>query len=138
MSLVKINWQPPEKVLREFSEFWLFFLGMVFAPLSWWRGHDTAAVAFWIAAVIGRLVGVWRPGWLKPVFLGLTLVTFPIGWVISHAALAAIYFGIFTPVALVFRLIGRDALERRLDRSATSYWEAYNPNRGAARYFRQF
>jgi hypothetical protein len=66
------------------------------------------------------------------------IVTWPIGWLISHLMLGAIYFGVFTPVAIVFRLIGRDPLARRFDRQASSYWEAYQPNRGLARYLRQF
>ncbi len=138
MSLVKINWQPDEKTLREFSEWWLFFLGMVASPLAWSRGHWGLAATFWVAAVAGRLLGALRPRWMRPVFLGLTLATWPIGWVVSHLALGVIYFGVFTAVGLVFRLLGRDPLQRRFDRSAATYWEAYNPNQGKARYLRQF
>src|SRR4051812_46883956 len=34
MSLVPINWRPDRKTLAEFSEFAMFFLGMVAAPLA--------------------------------------------------------------------------------------------------------
>lgn len=138
MSLVSINWQPDRATLRDFSLWWMFFLGMAAAPLALYRDHHAVAAAFWLAAVAGRLVGAWRPDWLKPVFLGLTIVTWPIGWVISHAALAIVYYGVFTPVSLWFRLIGRDPLERRFDPQASSYWEAYEPERQRARYFKQF
>ena len=35
------------------------------------------------------------------------IVAFPIGWAVSHIMLAALFYGLFTPVALVFRTIGR-------------------------------
>ncbi len=139
MALVEINWRPDRKTLAEFSEAWLFFLGMVATPLAYFRGHPTLAAALWIAAVAGRLLGLARPEWLRPAFLGLTLLTFPIGWVVSNVVLALLYYGVFTPMALVFRLIGRDALQRRLDRDAPTYWEPYRPGEGGiGRYLRPF
>jgi hypothetical protein len=138
MSLVSINWRPDRKVLAEFSEFGMFFLGMVAAPLAYFRGHPTAAAALWVAAVAGRLVGLARPEWLRPAFVGLTVAAWPIGWVVSHVALALIYYAVITPIGLAFRLAGRDPLARAFDRAAGSYWEPYNPDRGVGRYLRQF
>lgn len=147
MSLVKVNWKPDQKILREFSEVWLIFLGMILAPMAYlgWGPfrhlggpNATAAAVLWGLALAGRLVGWLRPEWMKPAFLGLTLLALPIGLVVSNLTLMIIYYLVFTPVALVFRLIGRDALQRKIDRQAKSYWEEYNPDRGRARYLRQF
>lgn len=138
MALVKINWNPDSKVIREFSEVWLFFFGMILTPLAWSRGHSNQAAAFWLVAVAGRLFGMWRPDLMKYAFLAMTVVFFPVGWAISHLAMAIIFYGVFTPVALIFRLIGRDPLKRSFDRNAKSYWEEHNPDRGPARYLRQF
>ena len=49
-----------------------------------------------------------------------------------------LYFLVFTPIALAFRLIGRDALRRSADREAKTYWEPYRPDRGLDRYLRPF
>jgi hypothetical protein len=138
MSLVPINWRPDRKTLADFSEFAMFFLGMVFAPLSLLKGNLWLGAAAWGAAVAIRAVGLLRPEWLRPIYLGLTLATWPIGWVVSHLTFAATYYLIFTPIALFFRLIGRDALHRRFDRAAATYWEPHNPDQGPARYLRQF
>ena len=62
----------------------MFALGMVAAPLAYFRGHPRLAATFWVLAVALRLVGLVRPSWLRPVFLGLTLATWPIGWVVSQ------------------------------------------------------
>jgi len=136
--MIAINWTPDRKTLGQFAEAGMFFLGMVAAPLAYLRGQPRVAMVFWVLAVAGRLIGLVRPEWLKPVFLGLTLATWPIGWVVSRVALGFLYFLIFTPIALVFRLVGRDALQRSADPGAKTYWEPYQPDRGLERYLRPF
>jgi hypothetical protein len=139
MSFVKINWQPDRKMLGEFSQAGMFFLGMLACPLELYRGHLARGVGFWLAAVVLRVVGLTRPEWLRLVFIGMSVIAWPIGWVVSHLALGIIYYLIFTPVALLFRLLGRDPLNRRLDPKTSTYWEPYEPDRGGrARYLRQF
>ena len=136
--MIPINRNPDRKALSEFSEAGMFAMGMVAAPLAYYRGQTSLAATFWAVAVALRLVGLVRPGWLKPVFLGLTLATWPIGWVVSKVTLGLLYYGIFTPIALAFRLIGRDALNRSADPGAKTYWEPYRPDRGLERYLRPF
>jgi hypothetical protein len=138
MALVAINWNPDRKTLAEFSEFGMFFLGMVAAPMAYFKGQPTVAAAFWIAAVAGRVLGVAKPEWLKPVFVGLMVATWPIGWVVSHVALGLLFYGVITPIGGLMRLMGRDPMTRRFERSASTYWESYNPDRGMSRYLRQF
>ena len=134
-----MDWKPSERKLAGFSEAWLFFLGMIGAPWWAWRGYWVVAAVFWVLAVLVRGVGLWRPSYLKPLFVGMTLVSWPIGVVVSWSAMALFYFGVITPVAIVFRLIGRDALKRKFDRDATTYWEACRVDRGGTeRYLKQF
>jgi hypothetical protein len=134
----KLNLNPSDKTLREFAEFGTFIMGLIAAPWMLYRGNTTAAIVLWAAAVILRVLAFVSPRWVKWPFIALSVVTWPIGFVVSHLALAIIYYLVFTPVALVFRLMGRDALQRKLDPQANSYWEAYNPDRGRERYLRQF
>jgi hypothetical protein len=133
-----LNWKPDDRTLAGFSEAGMFVLGLIAAPVSAWRGHWTAAAIFWVLAVGLRLVGLVRPRALKPVYLGLSLATYPIGWTISHLVLLFIYVLVFTPLALFFRFVNRDALARRTDPDATTYWEPYDPDRGLERYLRQY
>lgn len=138
MTLVPINRNPNSSTLRQFSEFGMFVMGMVLAPLAWTRGSTRVAAAWWVAAVLLRTAGAIRPGLIRPFFVGLTLLTWPIGWVLSHLAMAVTYYGVFTPMAVLFRLAGRDLLQRRFDSSTVTYWEPYQPDRGLRRYLRQF
>jgi hypothetical protein len=136
--MIPINWTPDRKTLTEFSGAAMFALGMVAAPLAAYRGHWRFAVALWVTAVVGLVIGLTRPEWLRPAYLGLTLATWPIGWVVSRLTLFLLFLLVFTPVSLVFRLVGRDALNRSIDRQAKTYWEPYRPDRGLDRYLRPF
>ena len=138
MSLVEINWKPDKKTLAEFSEFGLFFIGMVAAPLAYFKGNSTLAAALWVVAVVLRLAGWIRPEVLRYPFLGLTLAAWPIGLVVSNVLIGVLYFVVLTPIGLALRLLGRDPLAQRFDPNASTYWEPYNPNRGPERYLRQF
>ena len=69
------------------------------------------------------------------VYRALLLVAFPIGFVVSWLLLALIYYLMFTPVALWFRLIGRDKMHRRPDPAAQTYWRE-RTSRAPATYLR--
>jgi hypothetical protein len=64
------------------------------------------------------------------------VLTTPIRIVVSGALLRVMYYGIFTPLALLFRLIGRDALARRRT-NAGSYWTPKTTPTDMKSYFRQ-
>ncbi|MCX5660300.1 MAG: SxtJ family membrane protein [Planctomycetota bacterium] len=148
MALMEINWRPSAKMLRQFGVVGAAALAAL-AAIAGFRhsllgihlsepiAHQVGQGLAWTAAAM-LLLAIAAPRTLRPAYLLLTLVTLPIGWVVSHLLLAAIYFGIFTPVALLFRLIGRDALDRRIDPTAQTYWSPRKPVTDLKRYFRQF
>jgi hypothetical protein len=129
---------PSTSTLRRFG-----LLGLCFFGLAAWRqwhayGPTAAAEALGAAAVALGAVGSLRPGWLRPVFAGWTLAVTPVGWLLSQVLLALLYYGLFTPLGLVFRLLGRDALGLRRRPGQTSYWTAKPSPTDASRYLRQF
>jgi Saxitoxin biosynthesis operon protein SxtJ len=62
---------------------------------------------------------------------------FPVGWAVSHLLLAFVFFAVLTPTGLLMWLVGRDPLQRRWDRSASSYWIPRRTTSDSRRYFRQ-
>jgi len=90
-----------------------------------------------LAGLFLAVVGVAAPTILKPVFLALTILATPIGMVIGELAMLTIYFGVFLPFGLVFRIIRRDNLQLQLDRDKDSYWEAKKQPANIASYYRQ-
>jgi hypothetical protein len=89
-------------------------------------------------AILLVLVGSLRPRWLAPVFTSWMVAAFPIAWLVSMAVLGLIFFGLFLPMAIAFRLIGRDPLNRQPRRAQESYWSDKPPAPDVKRYFRQF
>lgn len=73
----------------------------------------------------------------RRLYEGWMLATLPISWVVSHAVLAAVFYLLISPIALLMRLGGRDPLLRRFDGNATTYWLPRRPPAQPDRYFRQ-
>jgi Saxitoxin biosynthesis operon protein SxtJ len=138
MALIEINRDPTERQLNWFGALFALFLAAV-GGMAWLRyGSANAAKTIWISAAIVALAYYACPPLRRPLYLGWSYVTFPIGWAISHLLLAATYYFIFTPVGLAMRLLGRDPMERHFDPNAESYWIEHNPGGDPSRYFRQF
>jgi hypothetical protein len=128
--------RPSVKLLRQFAGLCLIVFGTVGA-LSLWRGRATTLVIALVAsgAAVG-LVGLVRPRAIRWIYSGWMIAVFPIGWVVSRLMLAALFYLIFTPVALVFRLIRRDALRLRQE-GVASDWARKPGVTSADQYFRQ-
>ena len=146
--MIDLNLRPDRKLLRGFGWIALGFFGLLGGVVYWKKsivgihlGPDTARLVtglLWGVGGISGLLSLLRPEWNRFLFIGMSLVAFPIGFVLSHLILALIYFGIMTPIGLFFRLIRRDALHRKLDRQAASYWVTHRPVESVERYFRQY
>ena len=111
-----------QRTLRQFGGLWLVIVGGL-ASWQWFvRGiHGPSVVLVGAVALIGA-VGMLRPEVIRPVFIGLMFLTFPIGRVVSRVLLAVLWYRIFTPVGAFFRLIGRDALAVRPHGDRKTYW----------------
>ena len=75
---------------------------------------------------------------VKPIFVGWLVLTFPIGWTVSNLMLAILFYGVFTPLGLVFRLRGRDLLGLRRREGVESYWAKKPEVTDMKRYLREF
>jgi hypothetical protein len=131
-----IPFHPSSRTLRQFAGLWIvFFAG--FAAWQWFR-HERlilALVFLGLAVTVGPL-GVFRPQAIRPIFVGWMCLVFPIGWVVSHVMLACAFYGVFTPISVLFRLIGRDALARRHRSDRSTYWTPKPTARDLRSYFR--
>jgi hypothetical protein len=81
-------------------------------------------------------VGVLQPRTMRWIYTGWMIAAFPIGWVVSRVVLTLLYLVVFTPIALVFRLMGRDVLQRTRPEKAT-LWLTRQAPPDAAEYLRQ-
>ena len=83
-------------------------------------------------------VGIIWPQALRPIFVAWMVLAFPIGWTMSQVILGLMFYGVFTPIALIFRIIGRDPLQRARPQGVTSYWTPKATPADPRRYFKQF
>jgi Saxitoxin biosynthesis operon protein SxtJ len=129
---------PSTTMLRQFAGLWLIFFGSIAAWQWLARGRIGIAVTIAILAVAIGVLGLVRPQSVRPIFVGWMILAFPIGWTISLILLGLVYFGLFLPLGLVFRLLKRDALLLRPRPSLTTYWTPRSATADIRRYFRQF
>ncbi len=147
MSLIQIDWNPAARTLRQFGLIGVVAFSalaalahyrlVVFAALPEGAVRPTVLSLLGCAAYCGVLAPL-APRALKPLYWAMTLIGAPIGLVVSTVVMLAVYYVVITPMAVVFKIIGRDALNRKFDPSAATYWICRQPPENTKRYFRQF
>ncbi len=121
----------------------------VIGSLLWFRHHlwgitfeansaHLAGLLFWLAAALCVAILALAPAGLRPIYVGLTILTLPIGYVLSYVLLAVLWYLIITPVAVVSRLVRRGPIHLKFDRQAPTYWAPRKDADDIEQYFRQF
>lgn len=145
--MLQLNLKPDERTLKQFGfialgafgllalcafyETWMFSFGLGAA-----RGPVVAALA--ATGVLSGLLSLAWPKGNKALFLGLTLISYPIGLVMSYVILGVLFFAIFAPIGRLLRIAGVDPMQRGLRKDERSYWSSARPKRDKDSYFRQF
>lgn len=136
--MISIDWNPSRQTLRTFA-IGLCVLAVAHAAWLVW-GQRLEGWRAWLCLIAGQLgvVGVVAPKALRWVYVGWMVLVFPIGWCVFQASLAILYFGVFTPIGWLMRLLGRDPLQLRTDPNATSYWIPHRISDDPRKHFRQY
>lgn len=145
--LVEIDFNPDTKTLRQFG--FIAFVGFgALAALAYYEklvfafglGEARLATAASLAAlgVLSLVLGLVAPRANRLLYVGLSLLAFPIGFVLSYVIMGALYFLIIGPIAIVLRIAGRDPMSRARDPQAASYWTPARPARDKESYFHQY
>ena len=133
-----IQFHPPSKTLRQFAGLCLVFFGGLAAWQGILWGRTLVAIILAALALITGSLGLLWPQLMRPLYVGWMVVAFPIGWVVSQTLLAMMFYGLFTPIAIIFRLIGRDPLHRTRRSGLETYWSHKPSAADPRRYFKQF
>jgi hypothetical protein len=138
MSLVEINWDPEKKELRKFGLIAVVVLGTAGIILRF--GFGVAGI--WALMLAGAglcicLISLVSAKAARLIYLGMTLAALPIGFVVSILLMGIFYFLVLTPVGLIFKLLGRDPLNRRFPPDAATYWSPRQNTSDKERYFHQ-
>jgi hypothetical protein len=103
-----------------------------------WKG----ATVGWYWIIAGAVLCLSRL--ITPLFRGVYRLwlafSIILGYFVSRILLTIIFFVVITPMGLIVRVIGKDPMERKLDRNAISYWskKEQEADPSIERYGKQF
>ncbi len=137
MSLIPLNTNPSRSQLLQFGVAWTLFFGGA-AAITAWRESPALAWPLGALAIVLPLVGLVFPSVLRVLFVGLSVVTFPIGFAVSQIVLAAVYFLVLTPIGLVLQWLKPGFFPTTPDKSLPTYWRVRPEPRPAADYFKTY
>ena len=109
-----------KKELRDFG----LIVGAVFVVIGIWpmifRGE---ALRLWAIGLGGTLItaGVLFPALLRLPHQGWMWIGHVLGWINTRIILGIVFFGLVTPMGLVMRLFGKDAMHRALVQDVPTY-----------------
>jgi hypothetical protein len=137
--MIKLQLRPDSRMLAQFA--WVAPIG--FLAFAWLFSRlGLGETACWSVAAIGPIVLLAHLVGIAAIplfaFRALVLLTFPIGLVVLPLVVGAIYYGVFTPMGLLFRALGRDVMGRKFDSSRASYWRDRGTPRPASSYFKLY
>ena len=78
------------------------------------------ALAFFAAALL-------KPALLHPLNSLWIKFGFLLHRIVTPIVMAVLFFGTVTPIALILRMLGKDPLRLKLDRSSATYWIERSP-----------
>ena len=114
------------KELRQFG----LLVGTVFTVIGLWplvfRGEP---VRWWAIGIGGLLIafGGILPQLLAPIHTGWMWVGHVMGWINTRILLTIVFYGLVTPIGIVFRLMGKDTMRQTLDETGTTYRVVRSP-----------
>lgn len=137
MGLIEINKHPSARELKWFGILLSIFVGLVGALVRWRHAAPTVAAWIWTGGGIGVGLYALVPAIRRPIYLIWVHAGYPVGWLVSHAILTAVYYLVLTPIGIIMRGTRNDPMARKFERRTRSYWVPRRRTTRVTRYFRQ-
>jgi hypothetical protein len=77
---------------------------------------------FFYIAVIFLIIGFFKPFILTGFYNIWIKVGEFIGGIVSKIIMFILYFGLFTPISIFLKILGKDLLNKKVNKSEKSYW----------------
>ncbi len=110
---------------------------VAFAALARWKWQSPAtAVALLAIALFLATIYYAVPATRRPTYRVFRAITYPVQLIMTAVILAAVFFGILTPIGLVLRLRGINL--RKKAKAADSHWTAKGEPAAPSSYFNTY
>ena len=109
------------KELREFG-LTIGIILVILGGVSLWRGKPFYPYFLGIGGLF-IVLGLTLPRILKPlqkVWMSFSII---MGFFVSRLILSILFYAVLTPMNLITRLLGKDILDQRIDKTRPSYWQ---------------
>jgi hypothetical protein len=108
------------KKIRDFG-ITFFVVFALIGGLFLYKGRSLGYICFAVG-ILFVVLGRWAPGCLKPVHKAWMTLALVLGFFTSRLILCILYYCVVTPIGVIMRLFGKDLLDQRWDKEASSYW----------------
>ena len=139
-----VNWNPGPTEKRKFAVSLVIGFPIVAGVLFLIKGlfsHSWNPVpSYWIGGVgcgLGLLLLV-IPALAKPFYMVWYFIGCCIGIVVSNVLLSAFYFIVVTVIGLILRILGKEPVQKKLNKAAKTYWLDAERITDPKRYYQQF
>lgn len=106
--------------LRKFALTIGIFLLVIASFLLWKQRTSFPYFAYTGGGII--LLGLTAPILLKPIHKAWMSFAVVMSFVMTRVILTILFYGLFTPISLIAKLVGKDLLDERWDENVTTYW----------------
>ena len=110
---------------KELHEFGLTIgaILVILGGVAVWRGKGVYPYFLGCGLVL-IIAGIALPQilkWPQKIWMGFAVI---LGFFMSRLVLSILFYAVITPIGMIMRLFGKDILDQRIDKTATSYWKA--------------
>ena|ERR1051326_231054 len=109
----------------------------VLSSVLCWRG--TLSIPVWRATLLVLALvsssALFFPSWFRGYYRASTRFGFWLSLLLARIILSGLFFFVITPLALIFRLSGKDALHLKRTSDRTTYWTPSKPTGPLDRLF---
>jgi len=115
------NIKSGKKELKEFG-LTIGIVLVILGSLVAWRGKRELSQYILGPGALFITLALTLPGVLKPlqkIWMGFSVV---MGFFVSRIILFILFYAVLTPMGFLTRLLGKDILDQKIDKSTESYW----------------
>jgi len=110
-----------KKELRSFGFIMAGMVALFFGLIIPWLWDFALPLWPWLVGLVFSVSALAAPGLLRPVFVLWTKIGHVLGWVNTRLLLGIVFYFVIAPIGLVLKLMGKDPLNRKLNKEDPSY-----------------